>query len=80
MVAISFKADCEYKMVRIKSDNDGNVFILEIETMSYKIALVNIYGPRKGSHEFHLKVFEINTELDNEFTIIYGDFNLVQNQ
>ena len=34
-------------MVRIKRDNYGKVFILEIETMSYKIALVNIYGPRK---------------------------------
>ena len=45
-VAILFKADCEYKMVRIKRDNDDKVFILEIETMSYKIALVNIYGPR----------------------------------
>lgn len=63
----------------MKVDNDGNMIILEVEIENrFIINLINIYGPNNDSSEFYTNISEIiyNSEID--FTIICGDYNLVQ--
>ena len=56
------------------------MLILDLELEGKRFTLANIYGPNEDSPDFFLKVQEIIEEYDNEYAIICGDFNLVQNQ
>lgn len=79
-VCILFSNSISYKVFRSKKDERGNMLILDLELEGKRFTLVNIYGPNEDSPDFFLKVQEIIEEYDNEYVIICGDFNLVQNQ
>ena len=79
-VCILFSNFVEYKVHNFKTDQNGNMLILDLEIEGKRLTLANIYGPNDDSPNFFLKVQESIGEFDNEIVIICGDFNLVQNQ
>ena len=79
-VCILFSNFVEYKVHNSKTDQNGNMLILDLEIEGKRLTLANIYGPNDDSPNFFLKVQESIEEFDNEIVIICGDFNLVQNQ
>lgn len=79
-VCILFSNGVEYKVHNSKTDQNGNMLILDLEIEGKRLTLANIYGPNDDSPNFFLKVQESIEEFDNEIVIICGDFNLVQNQ
>ena len=79
-VCILFSDFVEYKVHNSKTDQNGNVLILDLEIKGKRLTLANIYGPNDDSPNFFLKVRESIEEFDNEIVIIWGNFNLVQNQ
>ena len=79
-VCILFSDFVEYKVHNSKTDQNGNMLILDLEIERKRLTLANIYGPNDDSPNFFLKVQESIEEFDNEIVIICGDFNLVQNQ
>ena len=78
-VAIFLNNTFEYKVHQEKRDNDGNLLALDITIEDNRVTIVNIYGPNIDSPEFYEYVREVFLELDNEYYILLGDFNLVLN-
>ncbi|MCG7878665.1 MAG: reverse transcriptase domain-containing protein [Candidatus Thiodiazotropha endolucinida] len=79
-VCILFSNSIQYKLFRTRTDERGNMLILDLEIEGKRFTLANIYGPNDDSPNFFLKVQDIIEEYDNDHVIICGDFNLVQNQ
>ena len=79
-VCILFNNNIEYKIHRSKTDQEGNLLILDIEVESQRLSPVNIYGPNDDTPEFYQNMYDVIEEFANENIIICGDFNLVQNQ
>ena len=77
-VCILFSNSLEYKVHKSKADENGNLLVLDIEIENKRLILV--HGPNQDSPDFFLNIQEIIEEFENETIIIYGDFNLVQNQ
>ena len=50
---------------------------LEIEN-KYTVILINLYGPNADSPHFYTEINDIISASLNEFTIICGDYNLIQ--
>lgn len=74
-----FNKNFEYTIGRIKRDDLGNILVSEIKISNeISITLANLYGPNKDSPEFYEKLHDIIGEFDNQFIIICGDWNLVQ--
>ena len=64
----------------MKKDDVGNLLVLDIKLCNkLNVSLVNIYGPNQDSPDFYNKIYDIIHEFDNEFIILCGDWNLVQN-
>ena len=77
-VAIIFNNNFEFKE---RADGDGNFLILEIEiAKQYIFTLVNIYGPNQDKPKFYSDLFEDLDNSQNDFTIMCGDWNLVQDE
>ena len=55
-VCILFNNNLEYKILRSKTDGDGNFILLDLEIEAKRSTLVNIYGPNKGSPDFFLEI------------------------
>ena len=79
-VCILFNNNIEYKVLRTRTDQEGNMLILDLEVEGQHISLVNIYGPNGDNPEFYQNMYDTIEDFDNENIIICGDFNLVQNQ
>ena len=79
-VCILFNNNIEYKVLRTRTDQEGNLLILDLEVEGQHISLVNIYGPNGDNPEFYQNMYDTIEDFDNENIIICGDFNLVQNQ
>ena len=79
-VAILFNNNFEYKLNRIKKDQQGNKLILDMTILGKKILLVNIYGPNRDKPNFYDNLKTEITEFNTDFVITVGDFNLVLNQ
>ena len=78
-VAILFNNNFEYTIIEEKKDDIGNMIWLEIEIeKKFTVNLVNIYGPNKDSPQFYKDLNDSLTNSNNDFTVICGDFNLVQ--
>ena len=64
----------------MKKDYVGNLLVLDIKLCNeLNVSLVNIFGPNQDSPDFYNKIYDIIHEFDNEFIILCGDRNLVQN-
>ena len=78
-VAILFNNNFDFKVLRHKSDNNGNLLAIEMEVENKKITLITIYGPNKDSPEFYNILQDTIEYFDNDYYIICGDFNLILN-
>lgn len=79
-VAILFNNNFEYKILKTKKDNAGNLLGVEIQLEDKKITLITLYGPNNDTPTFYDNVTELIENFDNQQVIITGDFNLVQDQ
>lgn len=79
-VCILFSNEIEYKILKSKADQNGNLLALDLELEGKRLTLINIYGPNEDSPNFYTYVSTVIEEFNNEEVIICGDFNLVQNQ
>ena len=51
-VCILFNNNLEYKVLKSKTDGDGNFILLDLEIEAKRLPLVNIYGPNEDSPDF----------------------------
>ena len=78
-VTVLFNNNFEYRLINEKSDTAGNLILLELEIEKrFTINLINIYGPNQDSPKFYSDLSGYLSDSSNDFTIICGDFNLVQ--
>lgn len=69
----------EVKISSTKSDSNGNFIITNmLVDNKYNITLVNLYGPNRDDQDFYSNVGNIIEEFGNEFVILCGDWNVVQ--
>ena len=80
-VAILFNNNFEYKVLKEKSDNNGNFLALDLEIHENKerLSLITLYAPNGDEPLFFDKITEAINEFSNKQCIICGDFNLVIN-
>ena len=78
-VAILFNNNFDFKVIKEKTDNHGNIISLEILVGENTLNLVNIYGPNNDSPNFFANIFEMIEDFNSNSVIICGDFNLVLN-
>ena len=78
-VAIFFNNNFEYKLNKMKADNDGNKLILDVVIQGKRVTLINIYGPNRDKPNFYEKIKEDINDFGNDRVILAGDFNLVMN-
>ena len=80
-VAILFNNNFEYTVQDQIYDNHGNIAGLKIALSNQTIALLTIYGPNKDEPEFYkTQLSQCVVDLDCDFLIICGDWNVVQQQ
>lgn len=79
-VAVLFNNNFELQLHKEKKDDEGNLLALDLSIDNNRITLVNIYGPNSDCPDFYDKVRECFLELDNDFFILCGDFNIALNQ
>ena len=73
--AILFNNNFEYKIYNEYKDQEGNLLVLEINIYDkYDLLVLNFYGPNMNNPDFFLKISDLN----GDFVILAGDFNLVQ--
>ena len=76
-VAILFNNNFQYKVKNIKSDDNGNLLVLDIEIGDYCVTLINLYGPNNDVPNFYDEISNIINDFNNTHTIICGDWNLI---
>ncbi|KAK6186929.1 hypothetical protein SNE40_006185 [Patella caerulea] len=79
-VAILYNNNFGYKINKTVIDEEGNFIIIDIIIEETNITLANIYGPNSDTPSFYEKLFHKINEINNENTIICGDFNLALDQ
>ena len=79
-VAILFNNTFEYKLHKIKTDQQGNKLILDVTISGKRVLLVNIYGPNRDQPSFYEQLQQDIRDFSIDAVIIMGDFNLVLNQ
>ena len=79
-VAILFNNNFELKLHRVKQDDEGNMLSLDLDIDGNRITLINIYGPNSDNPEFYENVRDTFLELDNDYYILCGDFNIALDQ
>ena len=78
-VAILFNNNFEYILKNEKIDAHSNMIKLELEIENkFIVSLINLYGPNADSPHFYTEINDIISASLNEFTIICGDYNLIQ--
>lgn len=79
-VAILLNNNFEHKVINEDTDEKGNLMELTLEIENkYTITLISIYGPNKDTPQFYVELNERLSKSEADFTILCGDFNLVQN-
>lgn len=78
-VCIMFNNNFEFQIHKIKKDGEGNLLAVDLTVEETRVTLVNIYGPNSDQPGFYENIRNMFLELDNEYFILCGDFNLVLN-
>lgn len=78
-VCLLFNNSFEFHIHNIKKDGEGNFLAVDLTIEETRVTLVNIYGPNSDQPGFYENIRNIFLELDNEYFILCGDFNLVLN-
>lgn len=68
-----------FKSTILKKDGEGNLLAVDLTIEETRVTLVNIYGPNSDQPGFYENIRNMFLELDNEYFILCGDFNLVLN-
>jgi exonuclease III len=76
-VAILIKNNVQYTVNQVISDKNGRYIILDILIESFRISLLNLYGPNSDSPEFFDNLKE-QLERFPGSVIMAGDWNVVQ--
>ena len=77
-VAILFNPNFEFTVINEHKDTDGNLLILEIQIEQFTLCLINIYGPNRDNPQFFEELEEKMLINENDFIVIGGDWNLIQ--
>ena len=63
-VAILFKRNLDFKIIKQEKDDEGNLLILEIQIQTFSFVLAVVYGPNNDSPAFYSslkdKLFQTN--------------------
>jgi exonuclease III len=78
-VAILFRNNFEFSVIRKKGDIEGNYLLLELATEDKKLLICCVYGPNNDSPTFFTKLQEHIDDFQIDNVIICGDFNLALN-
>lgn len=78
-VMILCKRNLQYEVVRVETDQEGRIIVMELIFMKVVLLLVNVYAPNQDNPQFFTKVYDIISAFDNCNIIWGGDFNLVFN-
>ena len=69
----------DYTIKKTKKDTNGNILVSEIVIFGkLTITLINLYGPSKDEPSFFENIYDILDDFDNEFVVLCGDWNLLQ--
>ena len=63
-VAILFNNNFQYKVKNIKSDDNGNLLVLDIEIDDYCVTLINLYGSNNDVPNFYEEISNIINDLN----------------
>lgn len=74
-----FNNNFEFQIHNIKKDGEGNLLAVDLTIEETRVTLVNIYGPNSDQPGFYENIRNIFLELDSEYFMLFGDFNLVLN-
>ena len=72
------KKNTDYKKHSHISDPDGNYIIVDLTIDDNRLTLVCLYGPNKDCPEFFTTIIRHIGTLNNNTSILCGDFNVVQ--
>lgn len=79
-VCTLIKNNFEYEMTYEYHDNAGNLSIISLLVdKKFNITLVNIYGPNNDDPIFYTDVENVIQNVNTDFIIMCGDWNLIQN-
>ena len=80
-VAILFNKNFACKVNHVHRDEDGNFIAVNFQVLDYRFNIISIYGPNSDSPIFFENINSLMNDLDDvtDFTILCGDWNLVQN-
>ena len=67
----------EHTVIDTYKDEEGNLLQLIIDLGSFKLNLINVYGPNRDSPNFFDRVLQLTQSANADYSIICGDFNLV---
>ena len=78
-VAVLFNNNFEFKVNKVSKDSNGNFILISLKVMEKDFLLISLYGPNKDDPLFYNKLKQHILEFKVDYTIIGGDWNLVQN-
>ena len=78
-VAIMLAKNTDIKIQKVHKLHEGRSLIIEAKQDEKTILLCNVYVPNEDNPDFFLKVFQKIEEIDTDFAIMGGDFNVVLN-
>ena len=76
-VAILFSDNFEHEILEYNKDTNGNYIQMLVACTSIKINMINIYAPNHDDPCFFQNIKTIANNVDSDYTVICGDFNLV---
>lgn len=77
-VAILFNNNFDFKVNRIKRDDNGNWIAMDIHIKQLEITMLCLYGPNKDTPDFYALLKDVVNDFNNPLCILCGDWNLVQ--
>ena len=75
-VGILFKNTLQFEVLKIITDDNGNLLLLHMNCENKKLLLINVYGPNNDNEYFFEKLNEYVDSFDHEYCIICGDLNV----
>lgn len=75
-VGIWIKKNSPIQITECKKDIEGHFIILDISYEGHGYTLVNVYAPNSDSPDYFKGVFQHMEQVQNDYKIIGGDFNL----
>jgi hypothetical protein len=76
---ILLRDNFEQKVEATHVDENGNYILLDIVMYEKRITLANIYGPNGDNPEFYENIFKKIRDINNDYTVIGGDWNMIIN-